>query len=383
MFKILIVEDTLTIREEIHDVLVMEGYTVFEAENGSIGFEIALKKHPDLIISDILMPKLNGFEMYKKLQNNKTTKLIPLIFLSAKAEKSDIRAGMNLGAEDYLTKPIDVEDLLNTVKIKIDKKILLAQEIIDKTTTISAILQQQKKELDNYAQLISHELKTPLRNISDVLIWIREELAHPISSENSINSIELLEKKVERMELLLIKLEQYKNISPSSFKKNKINLNTIAKKVIAKLQVPSHIKVEIKNKLPTLFADEIMLEKVFEILIQNALDHIDKKKGLILLACETTEEDYLFSVKDNGVGIKTKYHEKIFEMFQTIDSNNSTGIGLSIVKKIISYYNGEVKVESKTNKETIFYFSLPKKGTMNALLTSDYLKNKDHDTLSN
>ena len=383
MFKILIVEDTLTIREEIHDILVMEGYTVFEAENGSIGFEIALKKYPDLIISDILMPKLNGFEMYKKLQNNKTTKLIPLIFLSAKAEKSDIRAGMNLGAEDYLTKPIDVEDLLNTVKIKIDKKLLLAQETIDKTTTISAILQQQKKELDNYAQLISHELKTPLRNISDMLIWIREELAHPISSENSINSIELLEKKVERMELLLTKLEQYKNIRSSSFKKNKINLNTIAKKVIAKLQVPSHIKVEIKNKLPTLFADEIMLEKVFEILIQNALDHIDKKKGLILLACETTEEDYLFSIKDNGIGIKTKYHEKIFEMFQTIDSNNSTGIGLSIVKKIISYYNGEVKVESKTNKETIFYFSLPKKGTMNALLTSDYLKNKDHDTLSN
>ena len=383
MFKILIVEDTLTIREEIHDILVMEGYTVFEAENGSIGFEIALKKHPDLIISDILMPKLNGFEMYEKLQNNKKTKLIPLIFLSAKAEKSDIRAGMSLGAEDYLTKPIDVEDLLNTVKIKIDKKLLLAQEIIDKTTTISSILQQQKKELDNYAQLISHELKTPLRNISDILIWIREELAHPISSENSINSIEILEKKVEIMELLLIKLEQYKNIRSSSFKKNKINLNSIAKKVIAKLQVPSHIKVEIKNKLPTLFADEIMLGKVFEILIQNALDHIDKKKGLILLACETTEEDYLFSIKDNGIGIKTKYHEKIFEMFQTIDSNNSTGIGLSIVKKIISYYNGEVKVESKTNKETIFYFSLPKKGTMNALLTPDHLKKKDNDTLSN
>ena len=303
----------------------IEGYTVFEAENGSIGFEIALKKHPDLIISDIKMPGIHGFEMYKKLQNNKTTKLIPLIFLSAKAEKSDIRAGMNLGAEDYLTKPIDVEDLLNTVKIKIDKKLLLAQETIDKTTTISAILQQQKKELDNYAQLISHELKTPLRNISDILTWIREELAHPISSENSINSIELLEKKVERMEILLIKLEQYKNIRSSSFKKNKINLKLLSKS-IAKLQVPSHIKIEIKNKLPTLFADEIMLEKVFEILIQNALDHIDKEKGLILLACETTEEDYLFSIKDNGIGIKTKYHEKIFEMFQTIDSNRAKGI---------------------------------------------------------
>ena len=377
MFKILIVEDTLSIREEIHDILVMEGYTVFVADNGSIGFDIALKEIPDLIISDILMPKLSGFEMYDRLQNNKITKLIPLIFLSAKAEKSDIRAGMNLGAEDYLTKPIDVDDLLNTVKIKIDKKLLLEQEIIDKTTTISAILQEQKKELDNYAQLISHELKTPLRNISDILIWIREELANPISPENSINSIEILEKKVERMELLLIKLEQYKNIRFTSFKNNKINLNTIAKKIITKLQVPSHIKIEIKNKLPTLFADEIMLEKVFEILIQNALDHMDKKKGLILLACEITEEDYLFSIKDNGVGIETKYYEKIFEMFQTLDSTNSTGIGLSIVKKIISYYNGEVKVESKINKETVFYFSLPKKTTMNAILKTVHLKNKD------
>ena len=179
------------------------------------------------------------------------------------------------------------------------------------------------------------------------------------------------------MELLLIKLEQYKNIRFTSFKNNKINLNTIAKKIITKLQVPSHIKVEIKNKLPTLFADEIMLEKVFEILIQNALDHMDKKKGLILLACEITEEDYLFSIKDNGVGIETKYYEKIFEMFQTLDSTNSTGIGLSIVKKIISYYNGEVKVESKINKETVFYFSLPKKTTMNAILKTVHLKNKD------
>ena len=123
MFRILIVEDTLTIREEIHDILVMEGYIVFDAENGSIGFETALKERPDLIISDILMPKLNGFEMHKKLQNNKITKVIPLIFLSAKAEKTDISTGMNLGAEDYLTKPIDVEDLLNTVKVKIEKKI--------------------------------------------------------------------------------------------------------------------------------------------------------------------------------------------------------------------------------------------------------------------
>ena len=122
--KVLIVEDTLAIREEVYDILLMENYVVFQAENGIMGFEVALQENPDLIISDILMPGLNGFEMFEKLQGNMKTASIPLIFLSAKAEKGDIRIGMNLGAEDYLTKPINVDDLLNAVKNKIDKKIL-------------------------------------------------------------------------------------------------------------------------------------------------------------------------------------------------------------------------------------------------------------------
>jgi DNA-binding response OmpR family regulator len=115
---VLIVEDTLAIREEIFDILMMEGYTVFQAENGRVGFEIALKKKPDLIISDILMPEMNGFEMFDKLQKNDETKNIPLIFLSAKGEQQDISAGMELGAENYLTKPINVTDLLHVIKNK-------------------------------------------------------------------------------------------------------------------------------------------------------------------------------------------------------------------------------------------------------------------------
>ena len=102
MFKVLIVEDTLLVREELRDILTLEGYIVFESENGRIGFEIALKEKPDLIISDILMPDLCGFKMFEKLQNNTETVGIPLIFLTAKAETEDIRRGMNIGAEDYI-----------------------------------------------------------------------------------------------------------------------------------------------------------------------------------------------------------------------------------------------------------------------------------------
>jgi two-component system sensor histidine kinase/response regulator len=359
MHKILIVEDTLAIREEIFDILIMEGYNVFQAENGKIGFKMALKENPDLIISDILMPEMNGFEMFEKLYKEKKTKSIPLIFLSAKGEKKDIRTGMNLGAEDYLTKPINIDDLVSAIKNKIQKKLFIDQNIIDKTLELSNILKNQENELDHYAHLVSHELKSSLRNVSDLLTWTQED-AKEIDSFDASNHLQLMEERVEKMEILLVQLEQYKNIAHTSFKNKTINIHTIAQRVIDEIPKAAHIKIIIKNQLPTLFADENMLQKVFEIIIQNAIEHNDKKNGFIELDCKTTKKEYLFSIKDNGIGIDEKYHKKIFEMFETIKSTTSAGIGLSIVKKIISHYNGEVYVESIPNKETTFYFNLPK-----------------------
>ena len=358
MYKVLIVEDTLAIREEIHDILFMEGYEVFQAENGLIGFEIALIEHPDLIISDILMPALNGFEMFEKLQENKKTASIPLIFLSAKAEKEDIRTGMNLGAEDYLTKPLNINDLLSAIENKINKKLIIDQNIIAKTAALSKILQNQKHELDNYSHLISHELKSSLRNISDLLTWSREGLDETDNFKDDTVNFQLLEEKVERMDLLLSKLEQYNNITPATFKNNIVNFNTITKRVINQINNP-YIKIKITNELPTLFIDEDMIEKVFEILIGNATAHVDKENGLIEIGCETTQKDYIFSIKDNGVGIHEKYHKKIFKMFEVIESTKSLGIGLSIFKKIISHYKGQVSLKSTPNVETTFYFNLP------------------------
>jgi two-component system sensor histidine kinase/response regulator len=160
------------------------------------------------------------------------------------------------------------------------------------------------------------------------------------------------------MDLLLVKLEQYNNITSATFKNNFVNLNTITKRVINQINNP-HIKIKITNELPTLFVDGNMMEKVFEILISNAVAHVDKENGLIEIGCETTQKDYIFSIKDNGVGIHPKYHEKIFKMFQVVESPKSTGIGLSMVKKIISHYNGQVYLKSIPNVETTFYFNLP------------------------
>ena len=129
MYKVLIVEDTQVIREEIYDILSLEGYTVLQAENGYTGYKMAIKTLPDLIISDILMPELNGLEMFEKLKKHKKTKSIPLIFLSAKGDNKDIRSGMNAGAEDYLIKPINADELVEVVHRKLEKQQLIKTNI--------------------------------------------------------------------------------------------------------------------------------------------------------------------------------------------------------------------------------------------------------------
>jgi light-regulated signal transduction histidine kinase (bacteriophytochrome) len=297
--------------------------------------------------------------MFKKLQKNKKTANIPLIFLSAKAEKEDIRTGMNLGAEDYLTKPLNINDLLNAVENKIKKKIIIDQNIIAKTAALSKILQNQKNELDNYSHLISHQLKSSLRNISDILTWSKEDRDETNNFQDATINFQTMEDKIEKMDLLLVKLEQYNNITSSAFKNKLTNSNTIVKRILNETHKPPAVTLTIKNELPTLFVDENKLRKVFETLVENALEHIDKKNGLIEIGCETTKKDYIFSITDNGIGILPKYHEKIFNMFQSVKSTKSAGIGLSMVKKIISHYNGQIFLKSAPNVETTFYFTLP------------------------
>ncbi len=340
MYKVLVVEDTLSIREEINDILLMEGYVVFQAENGKTGFEVATKENPDLIVSDILMPELNGFEMFEKLQENKRTMSIPLIFLSAKAEKEDIRIGMNLGADDYLTKPVNTNDLVNAVENKIKKKLIRDQKIVSQTKELLNALQHQKIKLDNYSSLILDGLKSSHVNVPDLLEWTKDELEKSTNFEDSNIKIKERWSKLENIE------------------SNTIDLHTIAERVIREINEPSHISISIYEELPKLFANEILLEKAFKILIQNAVDRIGNKIGLIELKFQTTQKEYVFSIKYDYVRINPKHPNKIFEEFQVIKPSKSLGIELNIAEKIISYYKGTISIKSIPNKETTFYFNL-------------------------
>ncbi len=337
MHKILIVEDTLAVREEIYDILILEGYNVFQAKDGLEGYEMALKENPDLIISDILMPKLNGFEMFKKLQKHQKIMNIPLIFLSAIGEKEDIKTGMNLGAEDYLTKPINVNDLVNAAENIIKKKL-----IIDKTTTISNTFKNQQNQLNIFSPLILNGVASSKNNVLDLLAWTQKELQE---TNNFRDSNIKIDKKWNKL---------------SQIKYSSINTNTIAERAIKKINKPSHITITIKTPLPSIFANELMLEKVFEILLQNTINQIHNKIDLIELSCETTEKESVFSITYNYLKINIEHHKNVFEEFKILESSKSIRVKLNVAEKIISHHKGTFYIKTMPNKETIFYFKLPK-----------------------
>ncbi len=221
-------------------------------------------------------------------------------------------------------------------------------------------LEKQNEQLNEYAHVVSHDLKSPLRSISALLSWTKEDFAENLGEESLVN-LNLIEKKVEKMDLLIENILKYSSIDNGVIHNEPINSNQLVQNIIDMIFIPKHIKVNILKPLPTINADATRIHQLFQNLLSNAVNYIDKPKGIVEIDYEDRKSHYLFSIKDNGIGIKDEHHSKIFKIFNTLNDNEkSTGIGLSIVKRVVDLYHGEVWLESNYGKGTTFYFTLKK-----------------------
>ena len=220
-------------------------------------------------------------------------------------------------------------------------------------------LEKSNHELEDYAQIVSHDLKSPLRSINSLIAWIKEENEGKLT-EDAMLYFSMIENKLEKMDDLIQGILTYSKIDKTDIAKENVNLNEVVGNIINIIHIPDHIKVAIKEKLPIIKADRFRMQQLFQNLISNAVNYIDKPEGFVEIGMQKQEKHYVFYVKDNGPGIDKKNHEKIFKMFQSLTNHEkSTGIGLSIVKKIIDTYKGQIWIESEPGKGTIFYIQLP------------------------
>lgn len=221
-------------------------------------------------------------------------------------------------------------------------------------------LSQQNKALNEYAHVVSHDLKAPLINIHTLVSWFMDDNKDKIT-EDEYFPLQKVLFNVEKMDLLIKGILDYSTIDRIDTEDSLVNLNKTIEEVLQTLLIPEHITIKAQNNMPTLFGNTWRFKQVFQNLIQNAVKYCDKTQGRVEVGFTENEDMYQFFVKDNGIGINPNYFHKIFKIFTKLESTgSSSGIGLSIVEKIIKYYKGEIWVESKEGMGTVFYFTLPK-----------------------
>ena len=221
-------------------------------------------------------------------------------------------------------------------------------------------LEKSNDELQEYAHIVSHDLKSPLRSIFALVHWLKED-NHGRFDQASLDNIVLIESTLEKMEQLITDVLNYSSITSDIMECKTVDLNHVVDDLQQILFFPDHITLVKKCNFPVIKGDRTRLQQLFQNLIGNALRYIDKEQGLIEIDCIENTTHHQFSIKDNGIGIEKSYHDKIFKIFHSLNqSKESTGIGLSIVKKIVEQYAGEVWLESTPGQGTIFYFTLKK-----------------------
>jgi two-component system, sensor histidine kinase and response regulator len=359
MTKVLVIEDELPILENICDYLEMNDYEVFRAGNGRAGLEIAQQILPNVIISDIMMPEMDGLELLKALKEDLSTADIPFIFLTAKSEEHDLRLGMNLGADDYIKKPFRNADLIQSIEARLSKN--------------KMIQEKQEQKLDNirYSLTVSlpHELYTPLNGIlgysqllkTDIYSFSKEELSDILNNLN--NSAQRLNKIVTNYVYYLSLLE----ILNSGFNlDNEITLD--ASEIINEQAtvVARHYNGEkrlVINTYPSAIRiSSVHLYKIINELADNAFKFSRPEQDITINAVKV-DDNYKLSIHNYGIGMNQEQIQNIGAYVQfnrTKYEQQGLGLGLSICKKICEIYNIKIDVFSIPNEflEIILYIPI-------------------------
>ncbi len=223
-------------------------------------------------------------------------------------------------------------------------------------------LTERNQELDSFAYIASHDLKAPLRGIINLSQWLEEDIQNDLSPENQ-RQFELLRQRIYRMQALIDGLLEYSRVGRMQTASEKVDVSKLLAEIIDSLNPPPTFKIEIAEQMPVFMTKKLLLRQVFANLLSNAIKHHPRNDGQIKILVEDKQELYKFIVSDDGAGIDPKNRDKIFTIFQTLqsrDKKENTGVGLSIVKKIVESEGGKINLDSELGKGATFDFTWPK-----------------------
>lgn len=310
--------------------------------------ELIDRKASDLFLTNQSKHLLEE-KIIERLEGVHNSYEIPIIIKTGEEKHWLISGAPNYNVNGEIIGSIGIHlDITEQKKLEYQKEQLLKK------------LEIQNEHLNEYAHIVSHDLKSPLRSIHALIAWIKDDNKN-LFNETTVRYFELIEDKVEKMDNLIQGILTYSKVDSNIEFKEKIDLNEIVQNCIKIIHIPENISVTITKELPIFETDRFRMQQLFQNLISNAVNYIEKKEGFVEIAYEENENNYIFSIKDNGQGIDKKYQTKIFELFQSFtEEAKATGIGLYIVKRIVEYYDGAIWLESNLGIGTTFFIKLPK-----------------------
>lgn len=319
----------------------MYGYTSEEALGQNLGFIYTDERRSE---TKEILKKIKNGESIEHYETERLTKEGNIIYVSISYSPIKNRKGKIVGVSGI------ARDITHRKMAEKEQ-----DRLINK-------LEITNKELESFAYITSHDLKAPLRAIGSLADWIYSDYIE-LLDENGKQNLSLLKGRVARMHDLINGILLYSRIGRVKDKRELIDINAYVEDVCKLIEIPENIEVRIENELPTLFFYKAHIIQLFENLLSNAIKFCDKERGVIKIGVIDLPHFWKLYVSDNGIGIDPKYHTKIFEIFQTLqrkDDEESTGVGLSIVKKIVESAGGHIWVESELGEGTTFFFTLPK-----------------------
>ncbi len=361
--RILIAEDALVSRRLLQQCLQQWGYEVVVASNGAEAWQLfnnAGDFHFPIVISDWMMPEMDGLDLIRRIRASSGSNYVYTILLTAKTDREDVVAGMEAGADDFLRKPFDREEL--RVRLRAGERIIQLEHTL---AAQNQELRQRVEEVETFAYSASHDLQTPLRTFGSYAQLLLADYGKVLDEQGRELCEEILEDALH-MKTLLDSLLEYSRIGREPTPAEAVEVKAVLDWVLHDLRLEiaeTGATVQVPDLLPTVIYPEGRLTQIFGNLMSNALKFTEASTPVVTVGCHETAQFYRFTVQDNGIGIAPEHIDRIFNIFERLHTREiypGTGAGLTIVKKIVEAHGGEIGVASTLGQGSTFWFTVPK-----------------------
>jgi signal transduction histidine kinase len=362
--NLLIVDDTPANLQLLSDLLLKRGYIVRAAISGKLALEAVRNYPPDLILLDIMMPEMNGYQVCAELKSSEQLRDIPVIFMSALGETADKVQAFEAGGVDYICKPFQCEEVEARVKTHLE----LRRQKLELISRYER-LRELEKMRDGLVHMIVHDLRSPLTAIVVFMDFLKKDMAGLLNSAAAEDVAET-RKSADAMIHMVSDLLDASKMEDGRMKLNlaRCDLGQLLAHTAAAMRVlSSGRQISVEPGTAQAMADSELLSRVIRNLVGNALKYVPQEGGYVRLAVKTAGDGVRVTVEDNGPGIPKTEHVEIFEKFGQVGEGGarrpySTGIGLAFCKLAVAAHGGRIGVDSVVGAGSTFWFELPAGG---------------------